>query len=488
MTSAPSETGPVPPSGCPAHQPFPGAGLPADGPPALYGPEFAADPDAVYSALRERGPAHWVEIAPGVEAVLVTAYDACLEVLRNPQFSKDARRWTALAEGRVPSDNQVVPMLGYRPSLMFADGHEHLRLRASVDDTLARVNPHRLRGYVQRSAVALIDEFAAEGTADLVSQYCARLPARVFTQLFGCPDELAVRMATACGQMIDAEPAAAQQGSIDLARCLGELVAEKRRSPGADVTSWLLSHHAELDDTEMVHQLVVLIGAGTVPQSAWISTATMMLLTDDRFGSDLSGGSMTVTDALNEVLWSKSPMANFCCHFATQDFPLRDETDRTEFVIPAGVPVLVSLAAANTDPALAASHEQRAANLSHLAFSGGPHVCPAQDIAGIIADVAIETLLDRLPDMELDCEPGALTWRPGPFHRTLTALPVRFPAVPARATTSHADPTSGAPTWNTSPAPSSTPQEQIPTPKQPASGQKGRRRWWSFPAIFRRGR
>lgn len=399
--------------------------------PALHGPRFAADPDAAYAALRDRGPAHWVELAPGVEAVLVTDYDAALEVLRSPYFSRDARRWTAMAQGRVPCDNQVVPVLGWRPSLLFADGEQHLRLRTCVEDALARVNAHRLRSYVQRSATQLIEGFRPEGRADLVTRYADRLPAQVFTQLLGCPGEIASRMAAACGRVIDAEPATAQRAGEEVEQCLGELVAAKRQTPGADVTSWLLHHAAGLSDEETVHQLVVLIMTGTVPQAAWISTAVMLLLTDERFGHDLTGGSLTITDALNEVLWTRSPMSNFCFHYAVVDHVLQDRRGR-EFAIPPGVPVLVSQAAANTDPALAGAHATHAANHAHLAFSAGPHRCPAQDTAGVIADVAIETLLDRLPDMELAVPADRLTWRPGPFHRSLTALPVRFPATPGR--------------------------------------------------------
>jgi hypothetical protein len=94
-------------------------------------------------------------------------------------------------------------------------------------------------------------------------------------------------------------------------------------------------------------------------------------------------------------------------------------------VLRAGDPLVVSLAAANTDPALTA--DQRAGNRAHLAWSAGPHNCPAQSPARLIAAAAVEKLLDRLPDIELDVPVGELAWRPGPFHRALAALPVRFP-------------------------------------------------------------
>ncbi|MGY1456262.1 cytochrome P450 [Streptomyces sp. SS8] len=501
MTIPPPGPGTAPPPGCPAHRP-PGAS--AAGLPRLYGPAFAADPDTTYAELRAQGPASWVELAPGVPAIVVTDYGAALEVLRSSRFSKDARRWTALNQGLIPMDNQVVPMMGFRPSLLFADGDRHLRLRRTVDDTLARVDSYRVRAFVRRGATALIGEFGPAGSADLVSQYAERLPALVFTQLFGCDDALAGRMSRACAQMIDAEPATAQQGSEDLARCLGELVAAKRRSPGADVTSWLLHHPLGLSDEEMIHQLVVLVGAGTVPQSAWISSSVMLLLTDDRFAGDLSGGSLTVSDALNEVLWERSPMANFCFHYATNEYELRDDSG-AGLLIPPGVPVLISHAAANTQQPRDGGGDRRAANHAHLAFGAGPHVCPAQGVSQIITDVAIETLLDVLPDVALAVPASELTWRPGPFHRSLSALPVTFPplppsdpvsgsvpgpaygSVPAR-TSAPSDTTTGGQSWNPPTSPSSTPQAGTSTARRPASAPGGRRRGWSFPAGWSRGR
>lgn len=480
MTSYPPAHAAVPPPGCPAHQPSAPTGLPA-----LYGPYFAAEPEATYQFLNQQGPASWVELAPGVQSIVVTDYSCALEVLRSPYFSKDARRWEALRQGLVPSDNEVLPMMAWRPSLLFADADRHLRLRQAVDDSLARVDAHRLRGFVQRSAIGLIRRVAAAGRADLVAEYADRLPVLVFTQLFGCPDEWVEDMAAACAQMIDAEPAAAQAGGARLAGLLGQLIAAKRERPGADLTSWMLEHPFGLSDEEMVHQLVVLIGAGTVPMTAWISSTLMVMLTDDRFAGDLSGGSLTIGDALNDVLWSKSPMSNFCFHYATSSYRLRDRHGR-EFDIPPGVPVLISLAAANAQLGSdgPGTTGRRAANHAHLAFSAGPHVCPAQDLSGVIADVAVETLLDQLPDVQLDA--AALTWRPGPFHRTLTALPVRFPAVPDPVPTPT---TLGAPTWNPQPsgsAPSWTPLAAPSTPRPPVSAHRARRpRWRSLVASLR---
>jgi cytochrome P450 len=86
------------------------------------------------------------------------------------------------------------------------------------------------------------------------------------------------------------------------------------------------------------------------------------------------------------------------------------------------------MSGANNDPAIGTREHKD--NRSHLAWSIGPHACPARSAAYLFAQNAIDQLLDALPDLKLAVPPNELTWRPGPFHRALTALPVTFPKSP----------------------------------------------------------
>ncbi|MGI5326387.1 cytochrome P450 [Actinomadura nitritigenes] len=380
----------------------------------LYGPEFAEAPERVYARLREHGDLAPVELAPGVPATLVIGYDAALEVLRDPAtFPKDARRWQA----GVPADCPVLPVMMWRENCQAADGPAHARLRSAVTDGLARVDPAALRENVERNADLVIDGFAGDGEVELIAGYARMLPTRVVLELFGCPPDIGERMLAGLGGILDGVDAEASNAMLGGATM--ELVALKRDRPGADVTSWLLSHPSELTDGEMLHQLVTLLGGGVEPEQNLIANGMRLLLSDDRFGGDLSGGSLPVEDALDEILWTDPPMANFGITYPRQDVEFRGR------VLPRDEPVVISYAAANTDPSRAAAG--RAGNRAHLAFSAGPHTCPAKGQARLIASVAIEKLLDRLPDMEPAVPVDELEWRPGPFHRALTALPVRFP-------------------------------------------------------------
>nr|WP_229853054.1 cytochrome P450 [Streptomyces albospinus] len=388
---------------------------------SLHGPEFAAAPQAVYESLRQHGPVAPVELAPGVEADLVTDYAMALQVLQNPDaFARDPRRWRALHDGRVPLDSPVVPMMMYRPNSMFSDGATHLRLRQVVTDSLAKVDMHRVSRHVDRVAAYLIDQFSVRGKADLIGDFAQVLPLLVFNDLFGCPADVGDRLIVAISSLFDGIDV--ERANEAMAGALFELVALKRTQPGEDITSWMMEHPSRLTDEEMVHQLALLIGAGTEPVQNIIASALRLLLSDEQFGAGQHGGGVLVEDAINEVLWNSPPIANYATHYPLQDV----EVNGTKLA--AGSPVLISFAAANTDPSLSASR-QTFSKRAHLAWGAGPHACPAKDPAMLISIRAIEKLLNTLPDIELGVPAETLTWRPGPFHRALNALPARFTPV-----------------------------------------------------------
>ncbi|MEW2487255.1 cytochrome P450 [Streptomyces sp. NPDC048411] len=400
----------APPPGCPAHHG--GKSVP------LHGPEFAAAPDAFYGHLREYGPAGPVELSPGVQASLVTDYSAALHVLQNPDvFARDSRRWRAVNEGLVPMDSPVLPMMLYRPNCLFTDGAEHMRLRQAVTDSLARVDTHRMTRHVDRVAAYLIAQFNGRGRADLITDFAQLLPLLVFNDLFGCPAEIGDRLVFGISCLFDGVDV--EQANQILTESLFELVTLKRAEPGEDVTSWLMQHEAGLTDEEMIHQLVMLIGAGTEPTQNIIANALRLLLSDDKYAGGHHSAGLLVEDAINDVLWNSPPIANYAAHYPVHD------VDLGGVELAAGNPVLISFAAANTDPALSMSR-QTLSKRAHLAWGAGPHACPAKDPALLIAVQAIEKLLNSLPDIDLAVPADMLSWRPGPFHRALKSLPARF--------------------------------------------------------------
>ncbi|MFD7948255.1 cytochrome P450, partial [Streptomyces sp. NPDC059744] len=308
---------------------------------ALYGPDFAADPHGHYRRLRAHGPLAPVRIAAGIDALLVTDYQAAVDLLRDTHtFTKDPRAWQAT----VPADSPVLPMLGYRPTPHFSDGDVHARYRDAINDGLAMIEPHVLRAEVARVARRLIREFAASGSGDLVAQYARRLPLHVFTTWFGVPPEDRERIVDGIGGMFNsADDAAAAYA--DLVTVVTRLVADRRARPRRDLTSYFLGHPAGLDNDETVRQITLVMSAGHDPTTNLIGNALLHMLTDARYAGSLQRGAMTAHEAINEVLWQDPPLANLAAHYPRQD---------TEFHgvrLRAGQLLLVSNAAPNTHAA-----------------------------------------------------------------------------------------------------------------------------------------
>ncbi|MEV0966144.1 MULTISPECIES: cytochrome P450 [unclassified Streptomyces] len=389
---------------------------------ALYGPRLDGDTmPALYEELRgAHGPVAPVTVAPGIDAWLVLGHRELLRVARDEQdFSHDPRRWSPLRDGRVPPDSPILPYVGWRPALLFADGQQHRRMRTAVSDALARIDGHELRRRVRSAAEELIASFAGRGTADLLPHYARRLPLLVISGLLGLDERPGRRLVHAISRM-GAATSDSGRASRRINAILLALIEEKRSRPGDDITSALLHHPARLTDEEVLHNLLVMFVVGHQSTVDWIATTLRVLLGDPAFRSSPTSGHLTADDALDLVLWRFPPTQNLPARYATRALRFGGQSIR------AGDMLILGLAAANADPAVLPPGGPATGNRSHLAFGAGPHTCPAQDPARLITRTAVDTVRRLLPDMELAVEQSELAWVPSPWSKGLTALPVRF--------------------------------------------------------------
>lgn len=396
-----------------------GSPIDTDGPRiALYSEEFAADPHAAYRDMRSRyGSLVPVELSPGVPATLVIGYYTALRILNDPDhFPADSRTW----QKTIPDDCPIRPMLEWRPAAIRSTGLEHTRYREATVAGLIEIDLFALHSTVEQIAIPLINSFCEVGTADLISQYAFPLSFAVINAMLGCPPEIGQRAAAGMAAMFEGVDAAA--GNKMLGDAMFDLVCLKRQEPGDDIVSRLLAHPAQLDDGEMIHQVLSFYGAGIEPTQNLIINTLRLMLTDTRFAGGILGGSLSTRDALDEVLFTDPPLSNYCVTFPKQPILIDGAW------LPAHQPVVISMTGCNNDPAI--NTGVYIDNRSHLAWSAGPHACPARSVASLIVQDAIDQLLDALPEMRLGVPVEDLTWRPGPFQRALAALPVSFSQSP----------------------------------------------------------
>ncbi|MET9592621.1 cytochrome P450 [Streptomyces sp. NPDC006516] len=417
-----SATGPVPPPQCPAHATGTGPG----GLRRLYGPEAEADPAGLYEKLRaEHGTVAPVLMHGDVPAWLVLGHSENLHMTRTPsQFSRDSRRWRALQEGTVAPDHPLAPVFTWQPVCSFAEGATHERLRGAVTDSMARIDTRGVRRHINRYSNRLVNDFCQEGRADLVSQFAERLPMMVMCAIIGMPEEYNDRLVQAARDMTRGSETAVASNAYVIG-ALDRLVQRRRAVPGEDFATWLVEHPAGLTDKEVSEHLRVVLIVAYETTTNLIANVLRMVLTDPRFRARLSGGHMTVPEAVEQTLWDEPPFTSILGRWAVGDTELGGQQ------IKAGDALIVGIAPANTDPVvrpdLSASME---GNRAHMAFSSGPHECPGQDIGRAIADVGVDALLMRLPDLELSVDESRLRWVGNFVSRHLVELPASFAPSP----------------------------------------------------------
>ncbi|MBF6468398.1 cytochrome P450 [Nocardia beijingensis] len=381
----------------------------------LYSAEFAADPHHVYRDMRRRyGSLAPVELAPGVPATLVIGYSTAVRILNDPEhFPADPRAW----QKNIPADCPILPLLEWRPMASRSTGADFTRYRGAITAAIDDVDLYALHAVVEGVAIPLINSFCQDGSADLIRQYVFPLVFEVVNYLLGCPPEIGGQVAAGTAALL--EGVDAEKGNQMLGEALMSLVTLKRAEPDRDITSVLLQHPARLNDVEASHHVSQVYGTGIEFQLNLIVNTLLLILTDERYGDSILGGNLSSRDAIDSVLFDDPPLANLLITYPRHPILIDG------IWLPAHQPVVISMAACNNDPAIRAG--DLTGNRSHLAWGLGPHACPARSLAYLIAQEAIDQLLDALPEIRPNLRNGTPSWRPGPFHRALTELPVTFP-------------------------------------------------------------
>ncbi|QNP73696.1 cytochrome P450 [Streptomyces roseirectus] len=472
-----------PPAGCPAH------GRGAGGLTRLFGPG-AEDLNALYERLREEhGAVAPVLLHDDVPIWIVLGHAENLHMVRSPtHFTRDSRIWTPLVEGQVKPDHPLMPHIAWQPIASHAEGDEHKRLRGAVKASMEGLDDRTLRRYINRSSQRLVNDFCESGKAELVGQFAEHLPMAVMCHVLGMPEEYNERLVHAARDALKGtETAIASHGYVMDA--LSRLTARRRAEPLDDAASKLVTHPANLTDDEVREHLRLLLFAAYEASVNLLSSALLQVIIDPRFYAKLNGGQMTVPEAVEQALWDHPPFSTIFAYFAKVDTELGGQRIRK------GDGLLFAPAPANVDPKMRPDlSKNMRGNRSHLAFGSGAHECPGQDVGRAIADVGVDALLFRLPDVQLACPESELRYTQSISSRHLVSLPVRFEPRPQQDIThkpSHTNlpqprgqwslPTRQRPTPEPLPEPAPEPAE-APAPTQAAPEPVQERR----PGVWRR--
>jgi cytochrome P450 len=392
-------------------------------------PEFIRNPYPYYERLRATDPVHLTQ-----HGMYLTSRHADISlVLRDKRFGKDyAERITRRYGPRI-MDEPV--FRNFALTMLQQDPPDHTRLRGLVAKAFTARRVEDMRPRIQEIVDENLDRIIPQGKMDLIEDFAYRLPVTVICDMLGIPAEHREMFHSGSrnsGRILEPVPMTPEEikqsnaGQAMVKMYFDQLFDLRRKNPGDDLTTQLLQ--AEEDGNKLSHEelyanIILLFGAGHETTVNLIGNGLLALFRNPDQLALLKANPSLITNAIEEFLRYDSSVQ------MSGRVTLEDIEDLGGKKIPKGESVLCLLGSANHDPAVYPDRPEQLditrPNVKPLSFGGGIHFCLGAQLARIEAEIAISTLLRRLPDLRLDDAENP-EWRPTFVLRGLKGLPASW--------------------------------------------------------------
>jgi cytochrome P450 PksS len=360
-------------------------------------------------------------------AWLITRYDDVAMVLKDERFVKDTSN--ALTPRQAAEQRWFRKLFKtLKRNLLNIDPPDHTRIRGLVK-AFSPQAIEQMRGRIESITDQLLDAVAGQEKIDLIRDYALPLPTTIIAEMLGVPVEdrhafhrgsdAIIAAASSSWAMLAAVPQA-----WALLRYIRKTVSSRRADPRKDLVSALARTQVAgdaLTEDELVAMVFLLLVAGHETTVNLIGNGIVALLEHPDQLERLRDEPALIVSAVEELLRYTSPVEMATERYAREDVPIGGVT------IPRGEMVYAVIASANrderqfTDPdSLDLAREPN----RHLSFGLGPHYCLGAPLARLEGQIAVNTLLRRIPDLRLTRSPDQLRWRRGLLLRGLESLPV----------------------------------------------------------------
>lgn len=398
---------------------------------SLMDPEILADPYPFYDELRRSGPVHWDEFFKGW---ICGTYKEVTTALRDPRLG--AHRVTSDEEMAALGLAELAPL--YFPlmnQLLFIDPPKHTRLRNLVARVFTPRRVDKMRAYLQMLVDQMLAEIAVRGRMEVIEDLAYPLPVTVIAELLGVPardreqlkkwsDDYADMLGSF--QYIPDDPEATLRSLNEMTEYFLAIIGQYRKHPKDNLLSDLIlaqEQGSALDNDELIANCILLLAAGHETTTNLIGNAVLTLFKHPDQLQLLRENPALIASAIEEVLRFESP-AQYTVRKASEDVELGGTT------IKQGQAIILLLGSANRDPERFDHPDrfdiQRMDN-KHIAFGYAAHFCVGAPLARQEGQIAVMTMLERLPNLRLEC--AEATWRENKNLRGLAALPVVFDPV-----------------------------------------------------------
>lgn len=369
-------------------------------------PDFQRDPYPHYDRLRAETPILYYE---DWRIWFFTAYDDVNTLLRDRRLGRSI----VTSEERKPPPPEYTPFYKLSEHSMFdKEPPEHTRLRSLVHKVFTPRRVENLRAHIQEIADNLLDAVESQREMDIITDFATPLPVIVIAELLGVPQEDRHRLRPWSQDIVamyeldhtEEQARRAVQAAVEFSDYLKDLAARRRRDPQDDlITALAIVEEAgdQLSEDELVSTCVLLLNAGHEATVNVIGNGMWALLQHPDQQRALVENPVLVKTAVEEMMRYDTPLQLFR-RWVLEDF------DYKGFSFKRGTEFAFMFGAANRDGARFINPHQlditREDN-PHISFGNGVHYCLGAPLARLELQIALGTLLRRMPNLQLQGDP-----------------------------------------------------------------------------------
>lgn len=399
----------------------------------FYDSSFIANPELTFQELRSTAPIQKITMDDDFPIWLISTFEDVTSVLRDPRFIKspDNLRTSNNESLKGKSDRNTSTYILRRGHMLAKDPPDHTRLRDFAKKAFSPKIIAEMRFRIQQITDELIDQICNKKQIDFIDDFAYKLPIIVIAEMLGLPVEDREKLRNWSVVLIETQVTEKNKKLIDenaeaFSDYLKNIFTLRRKEPDNNLISAFLKLE-EADDhmteDELYAAIFLLIIAGHETTVNLISNGMHALLCHPEQLKLLKNNPELIHSAVEEMLRYNGPILTSTMRLAAEDINIKGIT------IKKGDGILVLLSSANQDETKfddSLRFDITRKNNKHLAFGYGIHFCIGAPLARLECEIAINTILSRLPNLKLDVDSNPLEWRVSNTIRGLKSFPIVF--------------------------------------------------------------
>jgi cytochrome P450 len=370
-----------------------------------YDVDIVTDPYPVYARLREEAPIYYNE-----------RYDFWA-ISRHADVEKALGDWQTFSNSRSDILELVKSKFDMPPGvMMFEDPPMHTMLRGLMSRVFTPRRMAAIEDQIRQYCVRCLDPHVGSEGFDIIAELASMMPMRVIGMLLGIPEENQIEVRDANDANLRTKPGTPMKvvnaDAIADGRIYADYVDWRAKNPSDDLMTALLNVEFEdengvnrkLTRKEVLHYTQVVAGAGNETTGRLIGWLAKVLAEHPDQRREIAEDRSLLTRAVDETLRFE-PTGPHIARWMARDF------ERYGTAVPAGSAMLLLFGAANRDPRRYSepdTFDVHRDNISHITFGKGVHYCLGANLARLEGRVALDELLNRWPEWDIDYETARL--------------------------------------------------------------------------------